>query len=232
MKKMLSILALLMAASMLFWLVGCGGDDDDDDDDCGDNVAPKVASVAPNGGTVSLNTTITVALNKAVDTITITLGGDAITASSTDNKTYTFTPTKEGAGQALAVTAEDSCGDGLDPAFAGATFDVLPEDKEAPTIEGGDCDPKDGASGVDPADVTEIKIVFSEDVKDIEVTSFEPSDANVDPSVDGATVTINFLGGFALGNETEVEVVLSGTDLAGNDLADTEYSFTTMAKEE
>ncbi len=230
MKRTLSILALLMAASMLFWLVGCGGDDDDDD--CADNVAPKVASVAPNGGTVSLNTTITVALNKAVDSISITLGGAAITATSTDKKTYTFTPTAEGAGQALAVTAEDSCGDGLDPAFAGATFDVLAEDKEAPTIKGSDCDPKDGDSGVDPADVAEIKIVFSEDVKDIEVVSFEPSDANVDSSVDGATVTINFLGGFTLGNETEVEVELRGTDLAGNPLADTKYSFTTMSKEE
>ena len=142
MKKVLSILALLMAASMLFWLAGCGGDDDDDD--CSENVAPKVNSVAPNGGPVSLNSTITVTLSKAVDSASITLGGAAITANTSDNKVYTFTPTAEGTGQALAITAEDSCGDGLDPAFAGASFDVAPLDDVDPELLGDDCEPENG----------------------------------------------------------------------------------------
>ena len=228
MKKVLSILALLMAASMLFWLAGCGGDDDDDD--CSENVAPKVNSVAPNGGAVSLNSTITVTLSKAVDSITITLGGAAISPTTTDNKVYTFTPTAEGNGQALAITAEDSCGDGLDPAFAGVNFDVAPLDEDAPELVGGDCEPEDGESGVDPADVTEIILVFSEPLADVTVDMIEPSE-NINALIDGDTVTIEFLGGWTLGNETEVELEIAAEDLAGN-TADLEYGFATMAKEE
>jgi hypothetical protein len=231
MKKLLSILALLMAASMLIWLAGCGGDDDDDD--CADNVAPSVQSVVPNGGDIALNTTITVTLSKAVETISITLGGAAITPNTTDNRVYTFTPTAEGNGQALAITAEDACGDALDPAYGGATFNVAPLDTTAPTILGNQCVPKNGDTGVDPADVTEeIIIKFSEAMKKVSVDSFEPSGATIDDSLSGDTLTISFLGGYSLGNEEEVSVELSGEDLAGNALGDGSYGFTTMAKEE
>jgi hypothetical protein len=227
MKKILSILALLMAASMLFWVVGCGGDDDDDD--CGENVAPQVSSVVPASGSISLNATITVSLNKAVDSIAITLGGDAITPATTDNKVYTLTPTKEGAGQALTITAEDACGDSLDPAFAGASFDVAAADSTAPELVGGDCEPADGADGLDPADITEIVLVFSEDLADVTVDMIEPSE-NISATIDGDTVTVEFLGGWSLGNEQEVQVEIAATDLAGN-AANLEYGFTTMAKE-
>ena len=154
MKKGLSILALLMAALMLFWLAGCGGDDDDDD--CTDNVAPKVSSVSPPGGDVSLNTTITVYFSKAVKTTTITLGGALVTVTITAvTNAYSFTPNSEGAGQELTITAEDSCGYGLDPAFAGATFNVVGH-YHGPELVGDDCEPKDGSMNVDPANVSEI----------------------------------------------------------------------------
>jgi hypothetical protein len=226
MKKLVSIFALLMAASMLFWLAGCGGDDDDDD--CTDNVAPSVVSVTPNGGTIASNGTITVTLSKPVKTATITLG--AASATSADNKVYTLTGLAEGAGQALSITAEDDCGDTLDPPFAGLTFDVIPEDNTPPELVGGDCEPEDGEDGVDPASVEEIVIVLSEDCKVAEVTSFEPEDAKIDTELDGDTLTISFLGGFSLGNEQEVNIEIAAEDIAGN-TADLEYSFTTMAKE-
>ena len=230
MKKLLSILALLMATSMLIWFAGCGGDATDD---CADNVAPAVQSVVPDGGSISLNTTITVSLSKAVTSMSITLGGAAITPATTDDRVYTFTPTTEGDGQALAITATDACDAGLEPPYAGATFNVAAPDTTAPEIDDSACAPANGDSGVDPADVTEeIVIVFTEDMGDVTVASFEPADATIDDSLDGNTLTISFLGGYSLGNETEVTVELEGTDLAGNALADGSYSFTTMAKEE
>lgn len=227
MRKVLSIFALLMAASMLFWLVGCGGDDDDDD--CADNVAPKVNSVTPDGGTVSLNTNITVTLSKAVDSISITFGGAAVSASTTDKKVYTFTPSKEGAGQALAITAEDSCGASLDPAYAGATFEVAAADADAPELVGDSCEPKDGADGLDPVGITQIVLAFNEALSDVTVDLVEPSE-NINATLDGDTVTIEFLGGWTLGNEVAVEIKIAATDLAGN-AADIDYGFTTMAKE-
>ena len=227
MKKVLSIFALLMAASMLFWLAGCGGDDDDDD--CADNVAPKVNSVSPNGGDIFLNTTITVTLSKAADTVTITLGGAAVTPTVAGNA-YSFTPTKTGDNQALAITAEDACGDGLDPAFAGVSFNVGEEDTTDPELVGGDCEPEDGEDGVDPADVTEIILVFSEDISDDSTFEMVEPDENINAVVDGDTVTIEFLGGWSLGNEQEVELEGAVMDLAGN-AADIEYGFTTMSKE-
>ena len=230
MKKLMSILALLMAASMLFWLAGCGGDDDDDDD-CADNVAPSVVSVVPNGGSIAANGSITVTLSKSVDSATITMGGAAVTPTSADQKIFTFTPPAEGNGQALAITAEDSCGDGLDPAYAGVSFDVIAPDTTAPTIVNGDCEPENGEDGVEPAGIEEIVIVFSEEMKVAEVIAFEPEDAKIDTELAGDTLTISFLGGFSLGNEQEVTVELTGEDIAGNALADDEYSFTTMAKE-
>ena len=227
MKKVLSILALLMAASMLFWLAGCGGDDDDDD--CADNVAPKVNSVAPNGGVVSLNTNITVTLSKPVDSISITFGGAAVTPTTTDNKVFTFTPTKEGAGQALAITAEDACAASLDPAYAGATFEVAAADPDPPELVGDSCDPKDGATGIDPVTVTGITLVFSEALAKATVDLVEP-DENINAVLDGDTVTIEFLGGWTMGNEVAVDISIAAEDLAGN-TADIKYGFATMAKE-
>lgn len=208
-------------------LAGCGGDDDDDA--CADNVAPKVVSVAPNGGQISLNSTITVTLSKPVDTISITLGGAAVTNASSDKKVYTFTPTKEGAGQALAITAEDSCGDSLDPAYAGVSFDVMPQDTTAPTLLGDSCKPKNGATGLDPATITEIVLIFSEPLKSATVDMVEPSE-NINATVDGVNVTIEFLGGWTFGNETTADIKIAAVDLAGNS-ADISYGFTTMAKE-
>lgn len=227
MRKVLSIFALLMAASMLFWLAGCGGDDDDDD--CADNVAPKVNSVVPAGGVVSLNTNITVSLSKPADSISITFGGAAVTPTTTDNKVLTFTPTKEGAGQALAITAEDACGASLDPAYAGATFEVAAADSDAPELVGDDCEPKDGADGLDPVDITEIVLVFSEELASATVDLVEPEE-NINAVLDGDTVTVEFLGGWSLGNEVEVDISIAAVDLAGN-TADLSYGFATMSKE-
>jgi hypothetical protein len=222
MKKILSIFALLMAASMLFWLVGCGGDDDDDDD-CAENVAPTV-TLSPAGGDIFSNTVISATCSKAVDTLTVSSGAAA--TPDANKKVWTFS-LAQGAGQSITVECTDACGD---TGSASGTYNVGAPDTTAPDLKGSSCDPKDGADGVDPADVEEIVLVFTEAVKVAEITSFEPEDAKIDTDLDGDTLTISFLGGWAPGNEQEFAIELALEDLAGN-TADVEYGFATMAKE-
>lgn len=217
MRKTLSIFALLIAASMLLWIAGCGGDDDDDD--CADNVAP-VVTLSPAGGAVASNAVVTANVSKPVDTLTVS--GGIVAAGS--GKVWTFS-LPEGA-QSITADGTDSCGDS---GSASGSYTVTAPDTDAPALDGGGSDPKDGASGVDPADVDEIVIKFTEDLKAAEMASFEP-DVDVDASVDGDTVVISFLGGATLSNEQEIVVELNVEDLAGN-TATVEYTFTTMAKE-
>lgn len=218
MAKIFRILTLLVAASMLLWIAGCGGDDDDDD--CADNVAPTV-TLSPAGGDVFSNSVITASCSKVVDTLTVSGG---ITATSSDKKVWTFN-LPEGS-QSITVECTDACGE---TASASGTYSVGAPDTTAPKLVGGDCKPKDGADGVDPASVEDILLVFDENINKATVTSFEPT-ANVQAKVDGSKVTINFLGNFSLGNEQEVNVEITVSDLAGNETNAT-YSFTTMAKE-
>jgi len=217
MRKTLRIFALLIAASMLLWIAGCGGDDDDDD--CAENVAPTV-TLSPAGGNVASNAVITATASKPVDTLTVSGG---VTAAGS-GKTWTFS-LPEGA-QSITVDATDACGDS---GSASGTYTVTAPDTTAPDLDGGGSDPKDGASGVDPASVDEIVVKFTEDLASAELTSFEP-DISVDPAVDGDTVTISFLGGASLSNEQEIVAELDVVDLAGN-AASVTYTFTTMAKE-
>jgi hypothetical protein len=218
MTKIFRILALLAAASMLLWIAGCG--DDDDDDDCADNVAPTV-TLSPAGGEVFSNSIITATCSKVVDSLTVSGG---IVATSSDNKVFTFS-LPEGA-QSITVDCTDACGD---TASASGTYTVGAPDTTPPALDGGGCDPEDGDDGVDPADVEEIVLKFSEALSGAELTAFEP-DGDVTSEVDGDTVTISFLGNFSLGNEQEIVVEMTIEDLAGN-TADIEYGFTTMAKE-
>jgi hypothetical protein len=220
MRKTLRIFALLIAASMLLWIAGCGGDDDDDDDDCGTNVDPTVV-LSPNGGDIGSNTVITATFNKAVETVTAT--GVTPTGSGKD---WTFS-LPVGDGQAVTVEGTDSCDESVS---AIATFNVGAPDNTPPELDGAASDPKDGASGVDPADVEEIVLEFSEVISDAVIESFIP-ETNVQANVDGTTVTIEFLGTFSLGNEQEVEIEITVTDASGNE-ATIDYSFTTMSKED
>ena len=217
MRKTLSIFALLIAASMLLWIAGCGGDDDDDD--CADNVAP-VVTLSPAGGAVASNAVITANVSKPVDTLTIS--GGVVAAGSGKVRTFSLAE----CAQSVTVDATDSCGDS---GSASGSYTVTAPDSEAPDIASSGSDPKDGASGVDPADVDEIVVKFTEPLKAAEMASFEP-DVDVDASLDGDTVTISFLGGASLSNEQEIVVEFNIEDLAGN-TATVTYTFTTMAKE-
>ncbi|MBD3184139.1 hypothetical protein GF312_17780, partial [Candidatus Poribacteria bacterium] len=170
MKRFLRIFALLMAASMLIWLVGCGGDDEEEEET---GPAPTVTSVSiTEGAQVAGNQSITVTFSKAVASATITVTG-ATGTTTVAGKTATWTPTGEippGA-HTMTVSAEDSAGQALEGAVP-INFTAVAPDNTPPDLDAGSCDPEDGADGVDPADYPEtLTVVFTEDLAEATVTA-------------------------------------------------------------
>jgi hypothetical protein len=230
MKKALRIFALLMAASMLVWMVGCGGDDDDDDET---GPPPNFVSWSiTEGQQLAGNASIIATFDKAVASATITVTGATGTTTAA-GKTATWAPTGDippGAHTAT-VTAEDSAGQALEGAVP-VNFTAVAPDNTPPALDGAKCDPKDGATGVDPADYPDgVVAAFSEALSSATVTSQDPEFKFTEElSADGKSLSINFLQ-YSMPNETEFTIEVTVSDLAGNEAA-LEYSFTTMAKEQ
>jgi hypothetical protein len=227
MKRFLRIFALLMAASMLLWIAGCGDDDDDDDED---TTPPAFISSVPAEGAVDIagNAVVTFTFDEDIATATLVSGGTGVVAAV--GTAVTFTPgagTPLGPGPVtLTISAEDAAGNAT---TATVNFTAKEPDPDPPVLDGPSCVPKDGASGVDPAGMTELVIAANEDLSDARVLSTDP-EFNFTDEVAGKLVTLTFLQ-WSPPNETTVTVELEMTDLAGNPGTVT-YSFTTMAKEE
>lgn len=225
MMKLLKFSALLMAAFLVFVMIGCGGGEEEEKD----TTPPTLVSASPaSGSELAANAAITLVFSEKMKSVNVPGG----VVELGDGKNVTVKPSGEWTSGALTlnVTGEDMAGNAL-----GATtlsYTVKAADKEPPKIAS--ADPANGATGVDPAKVSEIKIVFSEAMKDAKVSAAEPSDlaAKISAEFDkNKTLIIKFLGGYKLSNEMEVKITLEGSDLAGNSLADTTYTFVTMKKE-
>jgi hypothetical protein len=226
MKRSLRIFALLAVASMLIWIAGCGGDDDEEEDL---GPVPVVESTIPAAGaTIAGNASVTFTLNKTLAEVTV--AGAAGTATIA-GKIVTFTPTGDmPAGPVtLTLTGADSGGQEVTHSLS---FTAGAVDKDAPALDGGNCDPKDGASGIDPADYPEkIVIAFNEVVSEATVTAKDPDFKSTDEvAADGMSLVLAFLQ-YSMPNETPFTIKVAVKDAAGNE-AELEYSFETMAKEQ
>jgi hypothetical protein len=237
MQKLVRALALMMAAMLVVFMVGCG--DDDDDDATEDGGTTEEAAVEPSattantspaaGSEVAPNATLTITLDEAVDAVTV--NGNAAAGSG---KTWTFALT----GLALPPgSATLNIGwtnkDGSAGAGASVALTVEAEaDTTAPTIDSGSVANND--QDVDPAGLNAdgIKLTFSEDVKEGDVSiAIEGGDAlNWLAEWSANSVTIVPAKGAELGNETTYEVKVSTEDGSGNKL-DATLSFTTKGKE-
>jgi len=229
MKRLSRIFALLMAASMLIWLVGCGGDDDDDDNNNDNDAGPVPTVTAASitaGASIPGNTTITFTLNKALASATVS-GAAGTTAVSGTSVIFTPSPAMSGA-ITLSVTGEDAGGQAIDPPYS-ISFTATEPDITPPALVGASCVPADGASGVDPAGITELVVKFDEPLDSATVTSKDP-DFNSTDVVAGDTLTITFLA-YSLPNETPVSIGITVADPSGNS-ADVTYGFETMEKPE
>jgi hypothetical protein len=232
MRKLLSIFALLTAASMLIWLAGCG--DDDDDDEVGPPPQFESWSIAE-GAELAGNATITANFDKPIATATITVTG-ATGSTEVVGKSATFTPSPDmpAGPHTASVSAEDSDGQAAEGTTS-VNFTATAPDIIAPSIVDASCDPKNGATGVDPAAYTEkIVIAFSEKVASAVVTLKDPDFSSTDElAADGMSLNVNFLK-VDLSNEQTYTIEVLAKDAAGNpkDDAVLTYSFTTMAKEQ
>ena len=225
MKRLLRIFALLMAASMLIWIAGCGGDDDDDDDNDVDDIAPVMLSSTPAaGGTQAANAVVTFTYDENIAKATVTSGNGTAVAAGT---VVTVTPSAAAGSVTISVDVEDAAGN---KTSSSVSYTAAAADTTPPALSGGACDPKDGADGVDPADYPEkLVIAFSEALSEAKVSAVDP-DFKFTPTLSGKTLEIAFLQ-YSMPNETPFTITIAATDLAGN-AAEIKYSFTTMAKEQ
>ena len=231
MKRLSRIFALLMAASMLIWMVGCGGDDDDDDNNNNNDAGPmpEVSSTIPAaGGSQAGNSAVTFNLNKQLATADVSGAGGA-TAIAGNSVVFTPSPAIPEGSVTLTLTGKDAGGQEVTSTL---TFTVLVADSTPPALVGASCVPPDGATGIDPAAHPDgLTIAFSEALASATVTAKDPDFTGTDAlSADGTKVEIAFLQ-YTLANETTYSISLTVTDAAGNP-ADVVYSFTTMAKPE
>lgn len=218
--KILRAFILLIAALALLCLAGCG-EDDDGICDLTENVAPTV-TLSPSGGDIFTNTIIVATCSKVVDSLTVSSGAIAF---SVDNKVWTFS-LQGGTEHSITVVCIDGCGDS---GSATGIYNVWELIDPYPEIKGAECNPGNGAEDIDPADVSEIILVFNYNLSNAEITSFEP-EADISSELDGDVLTISFLGGYSLPSKQRVVIELTVENLAGN-TAVVEYSFTTKAKE-
>jgi hypothetical protein len=232
MKRLSRIFALLMAASMLIWMIGCGGDDDDDDNNNNNNDAgpvPTVDSTIPAAGTSQAgNSTVTFNLNKQLAEASVS-GAAGATAIAGNSVVFTPSPAIPEGSVTLTLTGKDASGQEVSSTL---TFTVLVADTTAPAIADASCVPANGATGVDPAAHPDgLTIAFSEALSSATITGKDPDFAGTDAlSADGTKVDIAFLQ-YSLPNETVFTINLTIEDAAGN-TADVVYTFVTVEKAE
>jgi hypothetical protein len=225
MTKLLRIFALLTAASMLLWIAGCG--DDDGEEEAVDPPVFESWSVAE-GSELAGNASISANVDKKPDEATITVTG-ATGTTTIAGKVITWVPTGDIPPGAHTATLSASNAGGDVEGAVPLNFTAIAPDVTDPELA--TCDPKNGASGVDPEDYPEtITVGFSEAVT-ATITSKDPDFKSTEEmSADGKTMTITFLQ-YTMPNETPFEIVIEATDNSGN-TAELTYSFETMAKEQ
>lgn len=232
MQKLLRTLAVIMAAMLVVFMVGCGGDEtgeDDGEDEAVEQPSATTATTSPAAGSeVAPNANLTITLDEAVDGVTV--NG---TAAAGSGKTWSLNL----AGLNLpAGSATLNIGWTNKDGTAGSASVALTiqetADTDPPTIT--DSSVSDGDKDVDPAGLNTdgISITFSENVNEGDISiSIEGGDAlNWLAEWSDNSVTIVPAKGAELGNETSYEISVSTADGAGNELSDS-ISFTTKGKE-
>jgi hypothetical protein len=215
MKLFFRTLAIVMAALLAVSLVGCGGDDDPED------VVAAFQSAEPaDGGSVASNGKITIKFDKNPGTVSSDVGTVSGTGTS-----RTIAGPFEGDSVTVSITWENGP-DGGEGSHT-LTYTVTAADETPPTVT--DSSPEDGETGVS-ADLKEVSVTFDETVTGDLMLLDDGDDLKWTQEIDGNTITLNFIAGKELGNETEYTIAGTVSDGAGNE-TDVDITFTTEAKE-
>jgi hypothetical protein len=220
MKRTIQTLAILIAITLLtVWMVGCGEEEG--------TVAAMTGANPPEGSEIAANQEITITFdNPALD---VTVNGTPATGSG---KSWKWAGTIPEGAQTLSVawTNEDeTSGSGT------ISYTVKAADPDPPQIASSN--PSDGDSDLDPEELNAdgMEVVFNEELKKATVLvtiEGETLKWTVELSDDKKTAKVVMLKGGELPYESEVVLVVTAEDLAGNKMEETEITFTTAAKEE
>lgn len=220
MQKLFRISGLLVALMMVVWIAGCGEEEE----------AAKPGAVASTnpaeGGTIAADGTLTVAFDNAVASVAVSPGFAAAT-SADGGITWTAKGSglKSGAFTITWKSKDDSSGTKT------VNLKVGVADTKAPAVSSSE--PKDGASGVDPAKVTKLTVTFDEDVASVaavKLAAVGGEAVQVKGEAKGKDVEVSFLGGAKLTNEAKYELTGKAKDASGNE-GDFKITFETMKKQ-
>jgi hypothetical protein len=214
----------------------------------GDFVTPTVSIVNPSNNATGVSTkpSIQLQFSEAVQKVTSTnltlhegsINGTAVaigTIIAGANNTYTFSPTAALNQQTTYyVVLGSGITDMAGNALADTNFNFTTGDFNAPTVS--IVNPNNNATGVSTQ--PSIQLQFSEAVQNVTSTNLTLREGSINGTVvaigaitAGANNTYTFSPTAVLNQQTTYYVVLGSgiTDMAGNALADTSFSFTTVA---
>ena len=215
MKLFFRTLAIVIAALLAVYMVGCGGDDEEPEPE-----AAAFQSATPaDGSELAANGSISVTFDNNPGDVTVSAG--TVAGSGTSRAiTGPFTP------GALALTIEWTNGDGSHT----LNYTIVAADETAPEVTSSS--PENGAEGVDPVNVFEdgIEVTFSEPVTGDLMLMDGDDDVGWTSSADGNKIMLQGNAGQELSNETEYEIAGTVKDGAGNE-AEVSLTFVTKAKE-
>jgi hypothetical protein len=222
MKRTIQTLAILMAITLaLVWIVGCGEEEEV-------VLAALTGGVPPEGSEIAANQEITLNFDNAA--FNVTVNGTPATGSG---KAWRWKGDLAEGAATLSVAWENE--DASETGSGSVSYTVKAADTTPPEVTGST--PGDGDDDQDPEAINEdgIVIEFSEPVKKVTVDVTIEGDAlkwTVETSDDGMTATAIMLPGGELPYESEIVVIVSAEDAAGNEMEETEITFATAAKEE
>ena len=214
MKLYFRTLAIVMAALLAVYIVGCGGDDEETE-----TPAAAFVSASPASGDLAANGSINVTFDNNPGDVTVSAG---TVAGSGKSRVINgpFTP------GALALNITWTNGDGSHT----LNYTVVAADETAPEVTASS--PKDGAEGVDPAKVFEdgIEVTFNENVSGDLMLMDGDDDVGWTSEASDNKITLTGNAGQELSNETEYTIAGTVKDGAGNE-AEVSLTFVTKAKE-
>ena len=211
MHRLFGTLALMMAAMLVVYMIGCGGGEPEPE---APPSATTVEADPADGSTVPQNATISLTFDEAVE---------SVAGAEGSGKNWTIPV-------AASLTVDWTNKDGSTGSKTLAYTLVAP-DNTAPKITGGTV--TNGAKDVDPGPLNadKIQITFDEDVTGTAELNFEDNtSAGWQGAVTGMNADLTPVAGKELANSVTYVVVLNVSDKAGNKASFT-VEFTTKAKE-